>query len=215
MLYIFDLDGTLVDSLQDLQNACEYMLKQLNLPGHTKEEYQYFIGNGVRKLVLRSLGKEHEKLYPEARLIFDEYYENHCLDNTCAYPDMFELIQKLHCDGHIIAVNTNKPDSLAKKICKKIFKGNIDYVIGQIDKLPTKPNPSSTIKIMNYFHAQKKQAIFIGDSDVDILTGKNAGIKTIGVTWGNRDKEELIQVGASYIVSNIKELELILDRIKK
>ena len=215
MLYIFDLDGTLVDSLQDLENACEYMLKQLNLPGHSKEEYQYFVGNGVRKLVLRALGKENEKLYSKARELFDYYYESHCLDYTKAYDGIFELIEQLHKDGHIIAVNTNKPGYLAKKICKKIFKNYIDYVVGQEEKLPIKPNPSGVNKIMNYYHALKKQCIFIGDSDVDILTGKNAGIKTIGVTRGNRDKEELIAVGASFIVTNVKELELILNKLKR
>lgn len=215
MLYIFDLDGTLVDSLEDLANACEYALNNLNLPGHTLNEYKYFVGNGVRKLVQRAIGKENDKMYSEARELFDTYYSAHCLDHTVAYPYLYELIEKLHQNGHIIAVNTNKPDDLAKKICKKIFGNYIDYVVGQKEKLPTKPNPSATINIMNHYHATKKQTIFIGDSDVDILTGKNAGIKTIGVTWGNRDQEELVQAGASFVVHNVKELEIILDKLKK
>ena len=215
MLYIFDLDGTLVDSIEDLASACEYALKSLNLPSHTLNEYKYFVGNGVRKLVQRAIGKENDKLYNEARALFDEYYSKHCLDHTVAYPHLYELVEKLHHEGHIIAVNTNKPDDLAKKICKKIFGNYIDYVIGQKDKLPTKPNPSSTINIMTHYHATKKQTIFIGDSDVDILTGKNAGIKTIGVTWGNRDQEDLVQAGASFVVHNVKELEIILDKLKK
>ena len=112
-------------------------------------------------------------------------------------------------------MNTNKSDDLAKLICKKRFGKNIDFIVGQQDKLPIKPNPSAVIKMMNYYHATKKQCLFIGDSDVDILTGKNAGIKTIGVTWGNREKEELVQAGASYVVNNVKELTVLLERIKK
>lgn len=215
MLYIFDLDGTLVDSLLDLATATEHALKALNLPGHELDEYKYFIGNGVRKLILRALGKENEKLYPEARKLFDEYYQIHCLDHTVAYEGIYELIEDLHKQGHIIAVNTNKPDALAKLICRKRFSNYIDYVVGQQEKLPTKPNPSAVINIMNHYHATKKQTIFIGDSDVDILTGRNAGIKSVGVTWGNREKEELVQAGASFVVKNVHELRLILEKTKK
>ncbi len=215
MLYFFDLDGTLVDSLLDLANATEYALKKLNLPGHDLDQYKYFIGNGVKKLVLRALGKENEKLYPQARELFDNYYNEHCLDNTQPYEGMVDLLKKLHHEGHFILVNTNKPDLLAKKISKKLFGSLVDQVIGQQEKLPIKPNPHAVHKLMNDYHATKKQCIYIGDSDVDIITGKNAGIKTIGVTWGNRDQEELVEAGASFVVNNVKELEMILERVKK
>lgn len=215
MLYFFDLDGTLVDSLQDLAEAMEFALKELNLPGHELDKYRYFVGNGVRKLVYRALGKEHEDLYPKARALFDEYYKHHCLDHTKPYEGMVDLIEKLRHDGHIIGVVTNKPDELAKKITHHLFGKNVDFVCGQLEKLPVKPHPTFVNKKMQEYHAKKKQCLFIGDSDVDILTGRNAGIKTIGVTWGNRDKEELIEAGASYIVSNAKQLEILLDQTKK
>lgn len=215
MLYFFDLDGTLVDSLEDLAEATEYALKKLNIKGHNLEDYKYFIGNGVKKLVLRALGKENEQLYDKARALFDQYYLEHCLDHTSPYDGIVVLLDKLHKEGHIVGVVTNKPDELAKKICKKLFGKNIDFVVGQQDKVPLKPNPSNVVKMINHYHATKKQCMFIGDSDVDIITGKNAGIKTVGVTWGNRDKEELIHSGASYVVNDTKELSLLLERTKK
>lgn len=215
MLYIFDLDGTLVDSLEDLAEASNKMLEELNLPTHDLNKYRYFVGNGVRKLVLRALGKENEHLYDKARQLFDLYYEKHCLDHTKPYPEISDLLHHLHETGHFVGVVTNKPDILAKKICHHLFGKNVDYVLGQIEKMPIKPNPSSVIKVMNHYHATKKQTVMIGDSDVDIITGRNAGIKSIGVTWGNRDKEELIQAGASYIVSNVQELKMLLEKTKK
>lgn len=215
MLYFFDLDGTLVNSLQDLAEATEFALNKLNIKGHEIDVYKYFIGNGVKKLILRALGKQKEQYYDKARELFDDYYLDHCLDHTVPYEGIAELLDKLHQDGHIVGVITNKPDPLAKKICKKLFGKNIDFVIGQQEKAPLKPNPSSVTKMMNHYHATKKQCLFIGDSDVDIITGKNAGIKTVGVTWGNRDKEELIQAGASYVVNDSNELKTLLEKLKK
>lgn len=210
MLVIFDLDGTLVDSLQDLANATEYALKQLNLPSHPLDAYKYFVGNGVKKLIERALGDQHTHLYSTARAYFDAYYHEHCLDYTPEYEGISDLLKALKDAGHIIGVVTNKPDDLAKKICLGRFGNILDFVNGQVDAIPVKPNPYFLIEAMKKYHFDEKTTYMIGDSDVDIQTGHQAKVNTIGVTWGNRTREELEANKASEVVDDVKSLKTLL-----
>lgn len=210
MLYLFDLDGTLVDSLEDLKNATEYALKILGYPGHETKAYCYFVGNGVKKLIQRAFGSEDEKLYLQARELFDVYYDKHCLDHTEPYENLIELLKELKRQGHKVGVITNKPDRLAKKICHYWFKDSIDFCQGQVDGIDPKPNPYFVLAALKNFNVSKTEAFYIGDSNVDIKTGKNADIKTIGVTWGNRTYEELVEAGADYIVNDVQALRQVL-----
>lgn len=210
MLYMFDLDGTLVDSLADLRKATEYALVQLGYPGHPLKSYRYFVGNGVKQLILRALGTTDEIIYQKARTLFDEYYWQHCLDETRPYHGIKELLQFLKADGHIIGVITNKPNALANKICQCCFSGLTDFCQGQEEGVAVKPNPYFVNYYMEYYHLTVDQCVFIGDSNVDIETGKNAGIATVGVTWGNRPYEELSKAGADQIVSDVVSLKKML-----
>lgn len=203
MLYIFDLDGTLVDSIQDLGDACNASMESLHLPTYDYDTYRTFVGDGVKKLIERALGPEHQSLYLKARAVFDVYYEKHCLDHTNIYPCLKEKLDILR-STNTLAVVTNKPDYLAKKIVYELF--GMDYfccVVGQQEGVPTKPNPTVVHHVSKQFDLK---AVYIGDSDVDIYTGKNAQLDTIGVTWGNRSIEELRQAGATYLATSPEEL---------
>lgn len=210
MLYIFDLDGTLVDSLEDLKEATEYALATMGYPGHDEEDYRYFVGNGVKKLLHRAFGTEDEDVYQKARQLFDEYYQEHCLDHTKPYTGLAELLEALKAHGHYIGVVTNKPHPLAKKITDACFNQRLDFCYGQIDGIEVKPNPYFALQVRNEYQISNDQCFFIGDSNVDIETGKNASMKTIGVTWGNRSYEELKDARATYIVSTVNELRTLL-----
>lgn len=210
MLYIFDLDGTLVDSLIDLREATEYALKEMNYPGYDLESYQYFVGNGVKKLIQRAFKTDEEAIYQKARALFDQYYTKHCLDHTVAYDGLIKMIANLKNQGHFIGVVTNKPDELAKKICNGIYRDQLDFVQGQIEQIPVKPNPYFVLRALEEYHIDQNHCIFIGDSNVDILTGKNSGVRTIGVTWGNRTRAELSEAGADWIVDDVLALERLL-----
>lgn len=213
MLFLFDLDGTLADSLVDLREATEYALKKMNHSGYPLERYQYFVGNGVKKLLQRAFDTNDEKIYQEARKNFDTYYKEHCLDHTVAYPGLYQLTLTLRQNGHYLGVITNKPDELAKKICYGLFPDTFHFVQGQIDSVPVKPNPHFVLEAMQRYGFNEDNTFFIGDSNVDILTGQNAHIKTIGVTWGNRTEEELIEAGATYIVHNEHELAGLMEKV--
>lgn len=210
MLYIFDLDGTLVDSLEDLRDATEYALKTMGYDGYPLERYQYFVGNGVKKLLERAFQTEDEVVYTKARALFDEYYFQHCLDHTLPYDGLSILLSQLHEQGHTLGVVTNKPDALAKKICGHLFSKNLDFCQGQVDHIPVKPNPHFVLEAIKKYQFKKEDCVYIGDSDVDIYTGKNAGVKTIGVTWGNRTREELENAGADIIVDDVIVLGQVL-----
>ncbi len=207
MLCIFDLDGTLVDSLEDLREATEYALFQLKLPGYPLDKYRLFVGDGVKMLLLRALGPKHTHLYKEARSYFDEYYAVHCLDHTDLYPYINQCIHHLTLKGIKVAVYTNKPDYLAKKIVNSLFDCEFTFIQGQTNLYPVKPDPSFLNDYFTTHHVDKEHCIFIGDSDVDIFTSNNVHIKSIGVTWGNREQLELEQAGATVIVHNVKDLE--------
>ena len=204
MLCIFDLDGTLVDSLEDLAEATEYALAQCGYPGHPLDAYKYFVGNGVKKLIERALGASHINDYARARAYFDAYYTEHCLDHTKAYPDMYPQLEKLLAQGNTLAVFTNKPDALAKKVIQACYPLPFQFVQGQTDQYPVKPDPAF---LEAYFTSHgRESAVFIGDSNVDIETGKCAGLKTIGVTWGNRLESELREAGADAICHQPQEI---------
>lgn len=208
MLFIFDLDGTLVDSIEDLSEATNKAMSSLQRPTYPLETYRHFVGNGVKKLIERALGDEHLDLYPSARAIFDHYYQDHCLDHTFIYDGLKDMIIRLKAMGCHFAVVTNKPHHLAKKIVSHLFGDDIFVsIIGQQEGYPLKPNPYFVLDIMKQWG---KDAVYIGDSDVDIYTGINANIQTIGVLWGNRSQKELEEAGATYIVNDSNELEVVL-----
>ena len=204
---IFDLDGTLVDSIKDLAYACDEMLKEFKLPTHSIEEYEVFVGNGIRKLVERALPEKYRDNHfvDLAERVFHRYYAKHLLDQTMVYEGIIEVLNELK-DRHIkLAVVTNKADIYAYRMVNHFFD-QFETVYGQQKGFPTKPNPYFVNKLLNKWKLKNDEVIYIGDSDVDIFTGHNALVKTIGCSWGNRSKEELIHAGASIIANQPSDL---------
>ena len=201
-LYIFDLDGTLVNSLEDLADSVNIVLERHGYPVHTVEEYRYFVGNGALKLIERSLPEE-ARSEAEVRAIHAEYsgvYMEHLLCKTKAYDGIAELIEELKKRGCLLAVASNKPDIHSKKVVEAIFgKGVFDSIHGKRDGVPTKPNAAIIQDILAELGVDAKDCIHSGDSNVDMETAVNAGIDRIGCTWGFRTEEELRAAGAEKI----------------
>ncbi len=204
---LFDLDGTLVDSIEDLALSTNEVLKKHHLPLHEITCYKQFVGNGVKKLVERALGEEHQDLLDECLKEFYEVYEEHCLDHTKPYPHMQSLIDCLYDEGIQLAVVTNKPHHLAVRIVEHCFPNQFITILGQQDLYPTKPNPQSTHLALMSMRLGSKDCYFIGDSNVDIETGYQANVETIGVTWGFRGRDELEEAGADFVVESPDEIK--------
>lgn len=204
---IFDMDGTILNTLEDLKNATNYSLRQFGMPERSLEEVRMFVGNGIRKLVERAVpaGTPKEKIN-QVFDVFLEYYEIHSADNTSPYPGILELVEKLKKAGIKTAVSTNKADVPAQELGREYFNGIFDLIVGQQDGLKVKPAPDSVNKILSILDIQKKDAIYIGDSDVDVQTAKNSGLDFIGVSWGFRGREFLEKNGAKNIVDNANEI---------
>ena len=208
---IFDLDGTLVDSIEDLEQATNHFLKEDHLPLHDIEDYRLFVGNGVDKLIERALPDERKHLVKEYRQRFDLYYQEHCLDQTKPYLHMKELIDTLFKEGYKMAVVTNKPKANAVTIVNTLFPGRFSYVFGNTPYQPKKPHPCLTQLAMQLLDSRKEETLYIGDSHVDIETAKNAKLKSVGCTWGFRGREELENAGATYIVDDPLDILKLLD----
>lgn len=197
-LIIFDLDGTLVDSLADLADSANYTMSQMGYPSHPVESFRYFVGNGVPKLLERCLpeGKRTEENIAAARGIFSGYYNVHYADKTRPYEGIIELLDALKRNGIKTAVATNKSEEFARSIVDGFFGDRITTVRGGKEGVPKKPSPDIVFGIMEDLGAVPENTYFAGDSDVDMYTAKNAGIRSIGCLWGFRTREELINGGA-------------------
>ncbi|MFQ6794062.1 MAG: HAD family hydrolase [Thomasclavelia sp.] len=209
---IFDLDGTLVDSLTDLANTVNQILQEYNFPTYPIDQYRYFVGDGIIKLIERVLPKEHLDKTLKVKERFDQLYGQKCLENTKPYPGISELIEELAAKGYNLAVVTNKPHPHALKLVKTLFPDCFSYVFGNSPLHPKKPDPCLNNLVIDLFDVKKNQVVYIGDSNVDMLTAKNTKVKAIGVAWGFRGREELLASGANYVVEKPDEiLELVND----
>ena len=209
---IFDLDGTLLYTLEDLKNATNYVLNSHGLDGISIEQTKLFIGNGVRKLLERAFnvyGKKYQESYYEE---FRKYYGIHLADNTIPYDGIVETIEKLHKNNIKMSVCSNKYQEGVSKVCTPYFKETIDYFIGTGDNIRTKPNLDMICLALNKMNIDEKSCLYVGDSDTDLQTAKKANIKFIGVSWGYRDSLLLKENGADYIIDTPTQL---LDIIRK
>ena len=204
---VFDMDGTILNTLDDLKDSLNFTLDSFGYPKRTLEEVRRFVGNGIMKLIERGVpdGTSEEKI-KEAYNFFIEYYSAHCADKTKPYAGITELLKKLRADGIKTAVVSNKADSAVKELCDKYFKGLFDISIGEREGVRRKPAPDSVNEVLKQLGFCREEAVYIGDSDVDVETAKNADMVCIGVEWGFRDRELLIEKGADYIVSDTEEL---------
>lgn len=205
---IFDLDGTLLDTLEDLANACNYALKECGLAVHKVDKYKRFVGDGRYKLIERIISKEDytEDLFNRVLKLYDDYYEEHMVDLTKPYEGIMELLDKLKRLEMKIAVVSNKPHEFTTEIVKKYFKNKIDITFGQRPNFKAKPNPETVFEVIKEFGFEKQECVYIGDSNVDMQTAKNANVKSIGVSWGFRGRKELEEAGADLVVDTVEEL---------
>lgn len=212
-LIIFDMDGTILNTLEDLKNSLNYVLQQAGYQTRTLEEVRTFVGNGIRKTIERALPSDiEEEKVDELFSLFMDYYAIHNTDNTKPYNGVIELLKELKHLGYKTAVVSNKQDSAVKSLCKKFFTGLFDVEIGEMENIAKKPEPDEVNEVLKILNIDRTKSIYIGDSEVDIQTAQNSKMKSIIVDWGFRDRKFLYEHGAEVIVSNPSE---ILDIINK
>ncbi|MFH6992137.1 HAD family hydrolase [Flavobacterium sp. FlaQc-48] len=205
---IFDLDGTLVNSLEDISDAMNTVLTGLNYPTHTYDTYQYFIGSGLRNLVSKALPASNntdDQIETCFECMVDEYRKV-CTLKTKPYEGILELLKTLSSKNIKLAVFSNKADELTKKIAAEIFPDYFDTAVGLSTELLKKPNPFEAIEISKNWNLNTEEIIFVGDSDIDMQTATNASMFPVGVSWGYRTEEELKASGAKIVVNNPSEL---------
>lgn len=205
---IFDLDGTLLYTIEDISDSMNEVLIEYGRDVFTYEEYKQKIGGGFRNLVLNSFGRDTDgKLVDEALKKLEAIYSKNYMNKTKAYDGIVQMLETLIEKNIKMAINTNKRDDYSKALANELFKG-IDFIdiIGQDDNWEIKPNPYGANIIMEKMELERKDIIYVGDSNVDILTSKNAGMDSIGVEWGYRGEKELKQFGATYIAYTPKDI---------
>lgn len=205
--YIFDLDGTLLNTLNDLYTSCNYALRTHGMPERTIEEVRMFVGNGVRKLMERAVPQGITKPEFEKTLqTFRQHYLLHNLDTTLPYPGIMDVLSQLKREGKQLAVVSNKFYAATQELCQHFFSETINVAIGEREDIRKKPAPDTVLEAIRQLNAKKEEAVYVGDSDVDIETAHNCGIPCISVLWGFRDKEFLLAHGAEILIHHPKEL---------
>lgn len=203
--YIFDLDGTLLDTIQDLATSVNYALRQCHMPERTLDEVRRFVGNGVRLLMIRAVpGGEDNPRFQEAFDIFRSHYLEHSLDTTAPYPGIIDMLERLKAGGKRLAVVSNKFDTATKELIHHFFGNLIEVAIGENEAagVRKKPAPDTVNEALRQLGVGKEDAVYVGDSDVDIQTARNSGLPCISVLWGFRDREFLLENGATTFVQS-------------
>ena len=209
---IFDLDGTLLNTLGDLRAATNHALEVRGLPPHSMEEIRQFIGNGIRLLICRAMPEGTPEAEIDAALDdFKAYYAAHIHDRTVPYDGIPQLLTALRKRGIKVAVLSNKIDSASQQLIEYFFPGKTDVVFGEHVGVPRKPDPTSCRMVMQRLGVQPEQVLYVGDSGTDMQTAKNAGLYAVGVTWGFRSKEVLLEYGADILVHRPEQILQILD----
>lgn len=207
-LAIFDLDGTILDTLDDLTDSVNYALEQHSYPTRTKEEIRTFVGDGLLMLVRRAISPETDENVIQTVLATQKaYYKDHCADKTKPYEGILELLAELKKAGLKLAVVSNKADYAVQILCEQYFSGIFHMAVGEKEAVRKKPAPDSVYAVLDELQVEKERAVYIGDSDVDIETAKNAGLDAVLVTWGFRDTEFLREKGAKILVNDRNALK--------
>lgn len=205
--YIFDLDGTLLDTLQDLHASCNYALRTHGMPERSREEVRQFVGNGVKKLIERAIPDGlSNPLFEETLQTFRQHYLQHSLDNTLPYPGIMEMLEKLQEQGKRVAVVSNKFYTATQELCQHFFGNLVQVAIGEREDIQKKPAPDTVLEALRQLNVSREGAVYIGDSDVDIETARNSGIPCISVLWGFRDRDFLLAHGATDLIHSPEEL---------
>lgn len=204
---IFDLDGTLLNTLDDLADSVNYALGQHGCPERGIEEVKHFVGNGVRNLMELSTPEGSDNpLFESCLDTFREYYSKNMRNNTRPYDGIMELLEELAKNNYKVAIVSNKFDRAVKELAKDYFGDYISVAIGESGGVRKKPEPDCVFEALHELASETKEAIYIGDSEVDVKTARNAGLACVGVTWGFRSRELLIDEGADYIIDSPMEL---------
>ena len=204
---IFDLDGTILNTIDDLADTMNYCLRRYNMPERSIDEIKSFVGNGIHKLVERAVPEGTESVTVEKIFVsFHEYYKDHCAIKTKPYEGMEKVIEQLREHGVKTAVVSNKADYAVKSLCKKYFNGLFDYCVGDRQGQRRKPYPDTVNAVMEYFGAEPAKVVYIGDSEVDYQTAQNAKVDVIMVGWGFRDEEFLRSIGVRKVIHFPEEI---------
>lgn len=209
---LFDLDGTLLDTIGDLTDAGNWLCRKRGWPTHTEAEFKQMVGNGIPRLVERFSPPEGRRpeVLAESLREFSQRYGAHKMDRTVPYPGVMETLQALRAAGVKTAVLSNKADDFCREIVQHYFPGLLDDAQGKRADLPAKPDPAGVFQLMERLGARQSATAFVGDSDVDIRTGRNAGLYTVGVLWGFRDRAELESAGAAALAADPAALTALL-----
>lgn len=199
---IFDLDGTLLDTCNDLANAVNFALNKNGFPTHNPEMFKIFTGDGTDVMITRALPENRRDIetLKKVREDYFEFYNAHSGEFTRPYEGIPELLESLKERGIMLAVTSNKIEFMTQSVIKHYFGDTFDFVTGQSENVPPKPNPLMVFKAMKNLGVEPSECLYVGDTGVDAKTGKNAGIFTVGVLWGFRAREELIENGADSVV---------------
>ncbi|MBQ2444374.1 MAG: HAD family hydrolase [Clostridia bacterium] len=208
---IFDLDGTLANTLEDLANAMNYALSVEGMDTHPKDAYRNMVGSGIINFIKKASNQDSSDIILSIKKHFEQYYGEHFKDTTCEYEGTGKMLKNLKERGVATAVLSNKPDAFVGDILSSLYPDIVfEAKWGKKEEFPVKPNPESLFAIMEEIGADKESTVYIGDSDVDVFTAKNGGIDFIGCSWGFRGEQELCSAGAELIAHSNSELERLI-----
>ena len=212
-LLIFDLDGTILNTLDDLADSTNYALRKHGLPERTLTEVRAFVGNGIGKLIERAVPEDCSETVRKSVLeSFSAHYKKHSADKTRPYDGILEVLRELKGLGYQMAIVSNKADPAVHTLCEHYFPEIFTFVTGEQEGIGRKPSPDSVFAVLEQLNTEKRDAVYIGDSEVDAMTAQNAGVDLIAVEWGFRDREVLEAKGAKVILKTPDEILSTLQR---
>lgn len=207
---LFDLDGTLLDTLEDMADALNRTMDRFQLPHRSLREVRSFVGNGAKRLVALATGAEGERL-EEILAVYKEDYDRNYLIKTAPYPGIMALLDRLHKAGCLVGIVSNKPDSTVQSLAEALFEGKADISVGEKSGIRRKPAPDTVLAAMDALGVKKSEAVYVGDSEVDVMTARAAGVPCISVTWGFRDRDVLEAAGAETFAEDCSALWALLQ----
>ena len=207
-LVIFDLDGTVLDTLDDLSDALNYVLEKYGFAKRTREEVRKFVGNGIKNLISLGVGETAaDEQIDQMFVDFSVFYKEHCHDKTKPYDGILPFLSELKRSGVLTSVVSNKADFAVKELVNIYFPGLFDMAVGEREGIKRKPSPDSVNEVLSAFSVRRENAVYIGDSEVDVQTAKNADLALLAVSWGFRFRDALTQAGADIIADTVDELK--------